>query len=297
VLCLLLSLLLCWRVQNIVVKKAVVEVTGALSLLELVGFRTVELKGHSYIAIDDAAGINSGMLEKAIKLLLQYQERQIAEEKSRPATFTATALLNPRIISSHTAPQLLTVDLLAACRAATVLCSEPASVTSGSRVRCAGGCGYWGDSTQEDLCSICYKKKYLGATATSSMTGVSSGGPAKCIKQCGLYGSDKFGGMCSQCFAKEAATAAVKRGGKQRWLSVRRQLHAVYLFTLGKQEEQANKGRCYVCSKRLPVPIECRCRRTFCSTHRFPLDHHCSYDAQVRNARMHLTALPASGCS
>ena len=147
-------------------------------------------------------------------------------------------------------------------------------------MRCAGGCGYWGDSNQENLCSICYKKKYLGAPATAAMTGINPAEPKKCIKNCGLYGSDKFSGMCSQCHSKEKEKAAVKRTSKHRWQSVRRQLHAVYLFTLGKQEEQANKGRCFVCTKRLPVPIECRCRRTFCSAHRFPLDHQCSYDAQ-----------------
>ena len=117
------------------------------------------------------------------------------------------------------------------------------------------------------------------------MTRLSATEPAKCVKQCGLYGSDKYHGMCSQCSQKEKATAAVKRSSKQRWLCVRRQLHAVYLFSLGKQEEQANKGRCFVCSKRLPVPIECRCRRTFCSHHRFPLDHQCSYDAQSEQKR------------
>ena len=117
------------------------------------------------------------------------------------------------------------------------------------------------------------------------MTGISSTEPKRCIKQCGLFGSDKYAGMCSQCFSKQQATAAVKKSSKQRWLAVRRQLHAVYLFSLGKQEEQANKGRCFVCAKRLPVPIECRCRRTFCSAHRFPLDHQCSYDAQSEHKR------------
>ena len=136
---------------------------------------------------------------------------------------------------------------------------------------------------------------------TSGLTGVAAGKPNKCIKHCGLYGSDKHGGMCSQCHSKEKAAAVVKRSGKRRWLSVRCQLHAVYLFSLGKQEEQANKGRCFVCSKRLPVPIECRCRRTFCSAHRFPLDHQCSYDAQVsrtsQKTRQPAARVPLPACA
>ena len=69
--------------QNIVVKKNVVEVSGALALLELLGYRSVELKGHPYIAIDDTAAIDTVMLEKTIKMLLQYQERQAEEDKSQ----------------------------------------------------------------------------------------------------------------------------------------------------------------------------------------------------------------------
>ena len=273
----------CGCVQNIVVKKNIVEVTGALALLELVGYRTVELKGHPYIAIDEAAGINTAILEKAIKLLLQYQERQAAEESSqqpRNQHQPASALYPPHSSLAPSSGSLTNRSHVAFVR----VCAEPASVTSGTRVRCAGGCGYWGDSSQESLCSVCHKAKYLGASAAKAMTGIGLAGAEanKCIKHCGLYGSDKFGGLCSQCFNKEKAKTSVpvKKSGRQRWLGVRRQLHGVYLFSLGKQEEQANKGRCFVCSKRLPVPIECRCRRTFCSSHRFPLDHQCSYDAQ-----------------
>ena len=79
----LLCCVCCGCAQNIVVKKHIVEVSGALALLELVGYRTVELKGHPYLAIDDAAGFNSDMLEKAIKLLLQYQQRQVEEDNSQ----------------------------------------------------------------------------------------------------------------------------------------------------------------------------------------------------------------------
>ena len=70
--------------QNIVVKRNVVEVAGAAALLELVGYRTAELKGHSYFAIDDTAGVNNAMIDKIIRQLLQYAERQQAEESSQP---------------------------------------------------------------------------------------------------------------------------------------------------------------------------------------------------------------------
>ena len=230
------------RRDNIVVKKAVMDVPGAVGLMALVGYKEVELNKHPYLAIDDREGVHAAYLDKAVRLLLQYAERQAEEEK------------------------------------------KPASVTTGTRVRCAGGCGYWGDPAQENLCSICHKTKYMGAAAVKAMTGIAAPEAKKCIKGCGMYGADKFGGMCSQCHSKEKASSAsappAPKTRLQRLASVRRKLHAVWVLGLGKQVEQVNKSRCFICSKRLPVPIECRCRRTFCSQHRFPLDHQCSYDAQ-----------------
>lgn len=125
--------LLCCCVQNIVVKKSVVEVTGALTLMELVGYRTVELKGHPYIAIDDAAGINNVMLQKAIKLLLQYQERQVQDMQSQQPLNTPPSVLSPlsHHISSHltsfTADQLPSLAVLL-CVVQSLHLSPPALV-------------------------------------------------------------------------------------------------------------------------------------------------------------------------
>ena len=30
------------------------------------------------------------------------------------------------------------------------------------RVKCKGGCGFWGDEKSEDYCSVCHKKKIFG---------------------------------------------------------------------------------------------------------------------------------------
>ena len=124
------------------------------------------------------------------------------------------------------------------------------------------------------------------------MTGIAGVEAARCSKGCGLFGAEKFGGLCSQCYAKEKAEAAAKEAATSaprtraaRIASARRKLHALWVFGQGKQAEQVNKQRCFTCSKRLPVPIECRCRRTFCSQHRFPLDHQCSYDAQSEHKK------------
>ena len=52
------------------------------------------------------------------------------------------------------------------------------------RKKCQGGCGFWGDEKQDDYCSVCYKKKFMGIAPTAN-----DGKP----KQCSTDGCDNFG--------------------------------------------------------------------------------------------------------
>lgn len=232
------------RRDNIILKKQVVEIKGAQQILELVGYKQTTLNNFPYFLVEESA-INHSFLEKAIKLLLEYTERQIQDSK------------------------------------------KPTTSTSGERSKCAGGCGFYGDAATENLCSVCYNKKYLGAAATKTLTGVDVNEPKKCVKGCGLFGSARFNGMCSQCFGKQSAQPAPKpkRTAKQHWHSMHIRMHAYLVLLSGRQAPQQNKNRCFICNKKLPVPIECRCRRTFCSDHRFPLDHQCSYDTRSEHKK------------
>jgi hypothetical protein len=39
------------------------------------------------------------------------------------------------------------------------------------------------------------------------------------------------------------------------------------------------QSRCVVCNKKLGlIPFKCKCEEIFCSTHRAPEDHKCTYD-------------------
>ncbi|KAG5181253.1 hypothetical protein JKP88DRAFT_215153 [Tribonema minus] len=60
---------------------------------------------------------------------------------------------------------------------------------------------------------------------------------------------------------------------------------AVTTASAGKQQEQSppgvqkNRSRCYNCSKKVGLTgLECKCGYVFCSKHRYPEEHSCSYD-------------------
>lgn len=47
-----------------------------------------------------------------------------------------------------------------------------------------------------------------------------------------------------------------------------------------KKMKVSSKKRCSHCNKKVPLcgRFECRCGKTFCSTHRYAEKHHCTYE-------------------
>ncbi|GLJ25272.1 hypothetical protein SUGI_0483800 [Cryptomeria japonica] len=48
----------------------------------------------------------------------------------------------------------------------------------------------------------------------------------------------------------------------------------------GEMEKEVTECRCFNCNKRcrLGVSFKCRCENIFCSKHRYPEEHNCSFD-------------------
>jgi len=232
------------RIDNMAIKKFVIEVKGALELLKAVGFcETKSEKDLSYLSMED------GVFD------------------ARKVTFV--------------------IELLSGSAAAAAPKEEK---KQGPKTLCVGGCGYFGDESQEGYCSICYKKKMCHTTASTTTTSTASAAPVKCTGGCGFYGKADTDGMCSACFAK---TGRVKKvvapppGVKQWRRKFRRallKLRCVRAFSSAPRILQKNKTRCWQGNKKVGITgIDCKCGFIFCGIHRYPSEHACQFDHKGRH--------------
>jgi len=235
------------RMDNVGIKKNIIDIPGSLQLMEIAGFKQVTEKDKSgkelhYIEIDKGAVKN-----EALTVVIDAVTHKLSgslEEFKVPAT-------------------------------------------PGKRVICLGGCGFWGDENTESLCSQCHKKKYFGVKEQPAKKepqlcikecgffGMDQfkGMCSKCFQKSGekavVPPKDK------------------KQIRKAKWKAAKLKLRAVRMFQMVvKRPEQKNKNRCYSCDKRIgttEIPgIECRCGYTFCPSHRLPHDHDCPYNFKER---------------
>jgi len=175
----------------------------------------------------------------------------------------------------------------------------PPSAGSTAKVLCAGGngCIFWGDEKTENMCSVCYRQKYLGPSKEEkekekakdkAKTGPPAA-PTKCTRGCGYFGTEKYRGMCSQCYSKEKdklpplSDDKKKEGpplsAKKRWKLSILKVTAFRRFLQGKRPEQKNKNKCWKCRRKIGISgIECRCGYIFCGKHRYANEHDCLFD-------------------
>lgn len=230
------------RVDNIAIKKFVMEVPGALNLMKAVGFcETKSEKDLTYLSMED------GVFD------------------ARKVTFV--------------------IELLTGSTSATAAPREEKK--QGPKTLCLGGCGYYGDESQEGYCSQCFKKKMCGGSTTTT---TAPAAPVKCSNKCGFFGAAQYNGMCSVCFTKTGGVvkkAAAPAGAKQWRKKFRRCLlvmRCVRAFSSAPRLLQKNKTRCWECNKKVGLTgIDCKCGFIFCGIHRYPSEHNCRFDHKGRH--------------
>ncbi|KAF5207352.1 Zinc finger a20 and an1 domain-containing stress-associated protein [Thalictrum thalictroides] len=104
--------------------------------------------------------------------------------------------------------------------------------------------------------------------------------PIFCAKGCGFYGTASNKNMCSKCFKqfqKESSAEELKIPAKPQVPTLSSVLisDAVNVVT----NSGLKKNRCWCCNKRVGlISYQCQCGSTFCSLHRYPEKHECSFD-------------------
>jgi len=133
--------------------------------------------------------------------------------------------------------------------------SKPPTEEANERVRCVGNCGFWGDASTKNYCSVCFKKLFPDDAVKVQQAKAAAAAASP---------PDDDQSKDTESKEDDAAPAEPEQSHKP------------------KKKVQKKKNRCWAtgCRKKLTLAgqFQCKCGYTFCAKHRYPDKHECDVD-------------------
>lgn len=237
------------RLDNIVIKKQIAGVPGALGLCRVLGFQEVTIDGKPYISVDETDPV-----------IAQYAEA--AEVIVAAAAAPAAAIDDA---ASHAATAAGTAVVTAAVE----------------RQRCVKNCGFFGSPHTENMCSLCYSTHVSKAAKPATAAGGDA--VSRSLRNLTSTGAAAAAATAATTTAQQRSQSA-KRTPRERLRYAFVKTQALCRFNRCRRPVQVHRDRCFTCDRKLNLAgIECRCGYVFCGRHRYADEHDCRYDHQRRH--------------
>lgn len=128
---------------------------------------------------------------------------------------------------------------------------------SGKPQLCVMGCGFFGNSFTENMCSKCYKEKNKGQAQAAALLSINK--PVATI---------------------ERELSPVKaESPKVEELKAESDASKTEILSTESKKDQVDHKKCFTCTKKIGISgFKCKCGFSFCKSHRLPEDHECDYN-------------------
>lgn len=259
------------RMQNMIIRKFVIDVAGAMDFLKAIGFAR---SGEGNAECLCMKLVNQPLLQCAVELLeskLLAVEQRAKDEPSAPGRESSEQ----------------------ECQGGCGLLGH--DKTDGYCASCYEQYHLGEVVLVPHVGNVCYGVQLpaLGNGGLGRLEGMLEGAPSGvlivrnppppsakprlCMNRCGRV-RVLFMGMCRECW-QEKAQKERGPGWRGKFKSAIVKLSVVYRFRRADRLKQKNKKRCWSCNRRVGVNgIQCRCGFIFCGQHRYPYEHECKFD-------------------